>query len=377
MNYKPCIIVLSYPDTEKKLEILKKSLDSVSVLNIPILLCSNMDIDIEKLDNITHYEYTGENEMVSASDYLGIKKIVEARNTTKYRLHLIFENDLITYVPLKYGVEKNYYWALIKLYRRAFNYAVENGYSHFMFLQELEFDKDSINKVTEYFNEVYSTNLDGMFCVDTEMGEKHFSDFVFFGKTDWWSKMFNTTNVEEFYTLTYPNWSVENYIYKKCEKKEGNIKLKVNSKLDEWQLNYHKNLPNKWLKEDIECNSKKPYNLFFPNLEMETFIESNETVSFDIQKSLVVSLDYVNGKYQLFVWNKQIGNNSREVSVNINFPIEKQEDIYLEPFNSKLLPGQWNIIYYNKINSNREINLVYSYLDDDYNIITKNKIYNI
>lgn len=377
MNYKPCIIVLSYPDTEKKLEILKKSLDSVSVLNIPILLCANMEINIENLSNISHYLYTGENEMISASDYLGNKKIVKARSITKYRHHLIFNGSLITHVPLKYGVEKNYYWALIKLYMKSFNYAVQNGYTHFMFLQELEFDTNSINKVTEYFNETYNSDLDGIICVDTEMGEKHFSDFVFFGKTKWWSEMFNTTSVEEFYNLTYPNWSVEDYIYKKCEKKEGKIKLKVNSKLDEWQSDYHKKLPNNWIKEDIKCDSKKPYNLFFPYLKMEKFIENTDTQNFDVEKSLVISLNYINDKYQLFVWNKQIDKNSREISVKINFPIEKHEDIYLEPFNKKLLPGQWNIINYNKINPNREINVVYSYLDDDYNIITKNKIYNI
>jgi hypothetical protein len=88
MVQNPCIIILSYPNTDNKIQILLNCLKSVKKLNIPIFVFSNMDIDKKYLSDVDEFIFTGENVMVSASDYLSIDNITLARNTTKYRFHL-------------------------------------------------------------------------------------------------------------------------------------------------------------------------------------------------------------------------------------------------------------------------------------------------
>ena len=58
---------------------------SMKKMNLPILVFSNMDIDKKYLTDVDEFVYTGENKMVSASDFLSIDEITLARNTTKYR----------------------------------------------------------------------------------------------------------------------------------------------------------------------------------------------------------------------------------------------------------------------------------------------------
>lgn len=91
-----CVIILTYPNTENKINILLKSIRSAKKLNVPIFVFSNMDIDKKYLSDVNEFIFTGENLMVSASDYLPIDKITLARNTTKYRFHLEFDENIIT-----------------------------------------------------------------------------------------------------------------------------------------------------------------------------------------------------------------------------------------------------------------------------------------
>ena len=104
----PCIIVLTHPNTEEKLNLLEKCLLQLKKTKYPIYVFSNMDVELEILKTIDGFIYTGENKMYSASDFLDIKKITEARNTSKYRYHLtINDNNLINYIPISYGTEKS------------------------------------------------------------------------------------------------------------------------------------------------------------------------------------------------------------------------------------------------------------------------------
>jgi hypothetical protein len=376
MEQNPCIIILTYPDTENKINILLKSLQSVRKLNVPILVFSNMDIDKKYLSNVDEFIYTGENKMVSASDFLSIDEITLARNTTKYRNHLTFDNSIITYIPITYGTEKSYYWALTKLYGKSFQYANEKGYTHFMLLQELELTDESLKLSKEYFEEMYLSNLDGVISVDPNMGDNHLSDFVFFGKTQWWNDLFQSMSAEEFYKLTFPNWSVEEYYYTKCKEKFGKIKFKVRTNLEEWEEQYYRDYPSNWVRDDIDCKTRDPFNLFFPDLILTNSSNSWDTPKFDIEKSLVVSIRYVNNLYQIFAWNKLISENDKKINVNISFPIENESDVEVGSIHLDLLPGVWNIRDYQEQISGRKVIVEYSY-EQDCDIVSDTKIYYI
>ncbi len=376
MFQNPCIIILTYPNTENKINILLKSLQSVKKMNLPILVFSNMDIDKKYLTDVDEFIYTGENEMVSASHFLSIDDITLARNTTKYRHHLTFDNSIITYTPITYGTEKSYYWALTKLYRKSFEFASEKGYTHFMLLQELELTDKSLELTNEYFNEMYSLNLDGIISVDPNMGDNHISDFVFFGKTKWWNDLFQSTSVEEFYNLTFPNWSVEEYYYKKCMGAFGTIKFKVRTNLEEWEEQYYREYPSNWIRDNIDCNTRDPFNLFFPDLILTDSSNSWETPVFDIEKSLLVSIRPINGIYQIFVWNKLISEHDRIINVNISFPSENESDVEVSPIHLELLPGVWNVRDYQEQISGRKVIVKYFYEENNH-IVSDTKIYYI
>ena len=172
--------------------------------------------------------------------------------------------------------------------------------------------------IDENFNEINLNNIDGSFPVDPNMGDNHISDFVFFGKTKWWNYLFQSTSVEEFYNLTFPNWSVEEYYYKKCMGAFGTIKFKVRTNLEEWEEQYYREYPSNWIRDNIDCNTRDPFNLFFPDLILTDSSNSWETPVFDIEKSLLVSIRPINGIYQIFVWNKLISEHDRIINVNIS-----------------------------------------------------------
>ena len=371
MEENTCIIILSYPNTDEKLKNLNKSIESVKELNIPIFLFSNMDIDEKYLNGVEKFIYTGENKMVSAADYLSKEEITRARYKTKYRFHLKNNENIISYLPINYGTEKNYYWALIKLYRVAFEYCFKEGYTHFMLLQELILKDEDILLTKTYINEVIDNKLDGLISVDPNMGENHFSDFVFFGKTKWWNEMFKTTNVEEFYKMTFPNWVVEQYFYKKCKQKEGNIKFKITTQIEQWQEKYYKIFPKTWIREDINVISNEPHRLFYPNLKIEDLSNSWETPYFDIEKSLVVSVLPFDDGYQIFVWNRPISNKDKIIKVKITL---LNSENYSEVINKEFLPGGWHLININENLYGKEVEVFYSYIDNE-EIITDTKIY--
>jgi hypothetical protein len=366
-----CVIILSYPDTDNKLKILSECISKAKKLNLPILLFSNMDINQDYISEVDEFIYTGENELFSASDFLTKEQITLARNTTKYRNHLMFDNNIITYIPISYGSEKNYYWALTKLYKKSFEHCLNKGYSNFMLLQELHLNDDDIELSKLYLNEVISNNLDGMFAVEPNMGDNHLSDFVFFGKTSWWNDVFQSMNINEFYNLTFPNWSVEEYYYKKAKSFIGKIKFKIRTKLEDWEKQYYWDFPPLWTRDDIDCETRETFNLFFPNLKQDNLSNNTETPTFNINKSLVVSLRPIENQYQLFVWNKSISENDRNINVTISINSEENNT-----FIFNLNPNHWVLRDITDNISGKKVFIDYSYYMDN-KLIEGSYIYQI
>jgi len=364
MKPSPCVVILAHPNTDRKLQIMMDSIQSVKNLNIPIYVFSNMDIPEQYLKGCNGFVYTGDNTMWSASDILSEERIVNSRNITKYREHLTDSNHIITYVPIYYGTEKSYYWALTNLYKISLEKIAEYNHTHFMLLQyDTILDSKNLVLANNYINELYSSNLDGIITVDPGMGDNHMNDYSFFGKVSYWNEMFSTTSIEEFYNLIYPNWTIEEYYYTKCKIKGGNIKIKIRTDLAEWQKNYYKDLPSTWEREDIDCHSHESIHLLFPNLEGRGLGDFRETPTFDVERSLVVSIGTIYGDKQLFVLNKPLSNLDRTISVKIQ--LYSNDNTPLPSLDLTLNPGIWyldkNFVY----SDGQEVVITYYYSEGD------------
>jgi len=354
----PCIIILTHPNTDKKLEILSNSLSRLSKTNYPIFVFANMYVNPEYFVNATDFIFTGENKLISASDILSLEKVREARELTKYRLYLNFNNHSITYFPINYGVEKSYYWACINLHKVAFNYVNDKGYTHFMFMQyDSLIDDIDLPLVEKNINYIVDNDYDANFAVDPEMGDNHINGDVFFGKVKWFSDMVNTMTVNDFYESTFPNWTPEEYFYIKLKEKGGRVKIKI--KNVEHLKHYYNNLPDTWESEYITNNSNKPINIYFPNVSENVGLSNYwETSNFDIEKSLTVSLLPKNDYFQLFLWNRKISTEDKIINVDIKI---KKDDIILYEINIDLNPGNWitREIYDNVKDYNLELTTKY------------------
>jgi hypothetical protein len=374
----PCIIVLTHPNTEEKLNLLNKCLLQLKKTKYSIYVFANMNIDLEILKTIDGFIYTGENKMYSASDFLNIKTITEARNTSKYRYHLtIDDKNIITYIPITYGTEKSYYWSCINLYKVALEFVKNSSHTHFMLTQYDSIIPDcDLHLIDSNFNELCSNNLDGSFPVDPNMGNNHLNGDIFFGDVKWWNDLFNVMTPVDFYNRTFPNWTPEEYFYIKTKEKEGKIKIKVRTNLEEWEKQYYLDIPSNWIREDINSSTRKPVHLYFPNIHNTGLSNYWDTPYFDIEKSLIVSIQPLDDNYQIFVYNKIISKHDKEISINITFPIENDTDIEITPINLELSPGTWNIRNYQKQIVGRKVNINYSYFEDD-KLITNIKTYYI
>jgi hypothetical protein len=374
MNYNPCIIILTHPNTEEKLKILSNCITQLKKTEYPIYLFSNMDIKSNILETIDGFMYTGENKMYSASDFLDIKKITEARNTTKYKSHLIYgENNIITYIPINYGTEKSYYWACTNLYQNAFEFIKNKSYTHFMLTQYDTIIPDSdLHLIGENFNEIFSNGIVGSFPVDPNMGDNHLNGDVFFGEAKWWNELFNTMSPIDFYTKTFPNWTPEEYFYIKSKEKEGKIKIKVRTDLEEWEKEYYHNIPLNWIKENVDSSTRSPVNLYFPNVTQTGLSNFWDTPYFDIEKSIIVSIRPLNGFYQMFIWNKVISNHDKKINVNIKFPIEIDSDIEINDFNFDLFPGVWSLRDIYSDIKGRKVIIECSYIENEELIYNSN-----
>jgi hypothetical protein len=376
MNYNPCIIILTHPNTEEKLNLLSNCITQLKKTNYPIYLFSNMDIKSDILERVSGFIYTGENKMYSASDFLDIKKITEARNTTKYRSHLTYGDDkIITYIPINYGTEKSYYWACTNLYKTAFEFVKNNSYTHFMLTQYDTIIPDSdLHLIDENFNDINLNHIDGSFPVDPNMGDNHLNGDVFFGKVRWWNELFNTMTPIDFYTKTFPNWTPEEYFYIKSKEKDGKIKIKVRTNLDDWEKKYYNNIPVNWVKENIDSNTRRPVNLYFPNITQTGLSNYWDIPYFDIEKYLIVSIQPFKSIYQIFIWNQSISNHDKNITITIKFPIENDLDIKINDFNFELLPGVWTLEYIHENVKGRKVIVECSYMDNE-ELICNSKTY--
>ncbi len=337
----PCIIVLTHPNTKEKEELLKECIKSIVGLDYSIFLFANMGIKNELLNGVTKFIQAGDNTLYSASDFLSLEAVTNARKRTKYRHHL----NNITYLPINYGFEKSYYWACINLYKVAFDYVESLNYTHYMLIQyDSIINESDIHLVKKYMNEMIEQNLDGDFPVDANMGDSHLNGDVFFGKVSWWNELFKTMNPKEFYEMSFPNWTPEEYFYLKAEKKGGNIKIRLRKSDPQDPIPisdiYYNNIPDTWTKVIQICDTKSPINLYFPNVSMTGLASHLQSESFNIDKSLAISVMPIGNEFELFIYNRRISDDDKDINVDIKF-INKETSYIITSCQVDISPGYW------------------------------------
>lgn len=66
----------------------------------------------------------------------------------------------------------------------------------------------------------------------------------------------------------------------------------------------------------------------------------------------------------MFVWNKPISKNDKNINLTIRFPNENDLDNIINDFNFELSPGVWNLEYIFQNIKDRKVIIEYSYIDD-------------
>lgn len=342
MKLDSCIIVLTHPNTEEKINLLEKCLDNLSLSEIPIYVFSNMEIDKKHLSKAEEFVLAGDNKLYSPSDFLPSEKIIEARYKTKYRSHLFLDEYTITFIPINYGMIKSYYWACINLYKVALSYVKSLGYSKFMLSQyDTILPQEDIHLIDENLKNLEVYQMDGEFSVDPEMGNCHLSGDVFFGRVEWWRNLFDTMSPQDFYESTFPNWTPEEYFYKRASEVPGKIRIRIRENASEGVRGYYSSLPLGWDSYRILTNSKYPSALFFPNVKDSWLSSHLETEGFELEKSIVVSMYSPKDSdfYQLFVWNQ--GSSKSNMNISMSIKIFNSDEILQYENRIDLVPRAW------------------------------------
>ena len=134
IKMKACIFVLSYPNTEKKLRILERSISSLKNSGLPVISVSNI-FTSEKITGIVDDFLVGENEDCRYQDFFTNEELDEARNSSRYLSHY-FPNktEVISYAPFSYGRGSTYHWSAISQFLRIVEYSKVNGFTHFLII---------------------------------------------------------------------------------------------------------------------------------------------------------------------------------------------------------------------------------------------------
>ena len=143
-----------------------------------------------------------------------------------------------------------------------------------------------------------------------------------------------------------------------------------------WEKQYYREFPSSWIKDEINCLTKHPFNLFYPKLILTESSNNWETPYFDIEKTLIVSILPFNGHYQIFVWNKSISEHDKKISVDISFPTDDELSVEIISINLELQPGFWNLKDIHDNIKGRKVIIKYSYLDNK-KLISNSKTYHI
>lgn len=156
----PAIFVWSYPNNEKKIEILKKTLLPLRKTGLPIISISNYKIKDEILELFDDH-YTGENSDCCFEEYFSDSDIDLARLNSKYLCHF-YPNDsqVIHYKQFSYARGCTYHYSALSQWGYTMNFFIDKKYTHGFIIEGDNILEDSdIPKIQKYFNELENEKI--------------------------------------------------------------------------------------------------------------------------------------------------------------------------------------------------------------------------
>lgn len=337
---KPCIFIISYPNTENKSRILEDCIISLKKSNFPVISISNISPP-ERIYPLVEDCIVGDNEECRYREFFTDEEIDEARNSSRYLLHFTPPDNIdISYKLFSYGRGSTYHWATLSQLLKIIKYSGDGGFTHFLIIEgDTVLSEEDVHIIPEIFLNMERENLDFIVSMEQNMG--HMSGNAWFAAHDFWEKVCAGMTKEDFLRSTYPSFSSEGYMISRMKKVGGRGNLLI------WDSDSYqgKDLPKDWrlIKKRVteEDFLSRSINLFFPKTKeigLSSSIDRKDQSPSD-------PLSYVwmgTGKREnlplFFIWNQYNGETIKKVEAKIS--IFKSED---QIFNSvyNLYPGEW------------------------------------
>jgi hypothetical protein len=154
---KTCIILFSHAESEKKQQILNRTLSSLKLLNLPIILVSHAPVSIDNQINSDYVIYDKNNLLITETEFFNEDiPLTEANFNTQY-----FFGSISTRCYLH---KKTYTPAVINLYIDGFSFANKLGFDYgILWEYDFELTKDTSIKISKILSEVVTEYQDGFF----------------------------------------------------------------------------------------------------------------------------------------------------------------------------------------------------------------------
>ena len=142
-NFKPVIAIFCYPTTEERISSTRSHILSLRGSNLPIYLCSDLELPVELTSLCDGFIYTGPGELCRVPDQIRDKnKYLESNN--KYPIHIYPQNIAFYNFHGFINGRGSYLWPAANSFCESTRKLQILGFSHIM-LSEGEFELDDLD----------------------------------------------------------------------------------------------------------------------------------------------------------------------------------------------------------------------------------------
>lgn len=163
---KTCVVIFSHANTPEKKIKLRESIKSIKDLNLPILLSSNVVVDLEIINEVNHFIYNKENLIFKETDFFDLDLPVSEMN---YNFQFFF-GGISTRTFIR---KKIYSPAILNHFIASVNQCKLLGYDYVLITEyDYVFDEKSKKFITDAYKKIELENLDGFYVPCSMSGIK-------------------------------------------------------------------------------------------------------------------------------------------------------------------------------------------------------------
>ena len=187
------IIVTAYPDTDEKIEVLRKCLLQLKKIDKEILLCSHFPANKDIIALVNYYIYDSRNEIITKEEYT---QYISGDSS-----YYFFEtNEFVFYIRNMY--EYYHYFAIYQLFESAFKYANMLGKEYFYLLEgDVIVHDEDLHQFNDIKKRVIDNNKLAYFQFNGDFAV--YSVTFFFSNIEFFLKNFNFVKTKNDYIDRY------------------------------------------------------------------------------------------------------------------------------------------------------------------------------